>query len=125
MRKPVGKIKDQKVATRTRRRLNIRSKISGTSDRPRVCVSKTNKHLRVQVIDDNAMVTIVSAQTYGKNAVSGAKKGVEGGKTLGKFVADKMKEKNISSAVFDRSGYKYFGIIANIAEGIRENGINL
>jgi large subunit ribosomal protein L18 len=123
MRKPKRKIKDPTLARRVRRKLSIRTRIAGTSERPRLCVVKTNKHLSVQAIDDDSSVTICSVQTYGKNAVEGAKKNREGAKQVGAKLAAGLKAKNIDTVVFDRNGYRYTGVIAIMADSIRENGI--
>ena len=125
MRKPIGKIKNKSEATRIKRKLAIRKKVIGTTDRPRVCVNKTNKHVVVQVIDDSTSKTIFSAQTYGKNAVSGAGGNREGGKLVGAKVAEMMKGAKLEKAVFDRNGFKFHGVISAVAEGIKENGIQL
>lgn len=125
MRKPIGKIKNASLARRVRRKLSIRSKLAGVTSRPRICVSKTNKHLRVQVIDDSVSKTLFSVQTYGKSAVAPATNNKEGGKAIGNKLAEELKSKNITNVVFDRSGYTYTGVIAAIADSMRENGIKL
>jgi large subunit ribosomal protein L18 len=125
MRKQVGKIKNEEQARRYRRRLSIRSKLSGTAERPRVCVLKSNKHITVQVIDDVAQKTLLSVQTYGKAAVAGASNNVDGAKLVGAKVAEGLKAKSLEVCVFDRSGYKYHGVVAALADSIRENGIKL
>ena len=124
MRKQNGKINNAAQSRRYRRRLAIRSKINGSADRPRICVFRSNKHLTVQVIDDVAQQTLFSVQTYGKEAVgNGSNK--EAAKSVGAKVAEGLKGKNISAAVFDRSGYKYHGVIATLADSVRENGIQI
>ena len=124
MRKNLRKIKNESLAKVYRRKLTIRSKISGTSERPRICATKTNKNLFVQVIDDNARTTLFSVQTFGKNASKGGAN-KEGAKLVGADVAAKLKEKNISKAVFDRNGRLYTGVISELANSIRENGIQI
>jgi len=122
MRKPQGKIKNKKLASRMRRKLSIRSKISGSTEKPRLCIVKSNKHLRALVVDDTTSKIIFSMQTYGKNAV--AEKGnKDGAEKLGLAVAGKMKELNFSTTVFDRSGNKYTGVVAIFADSVRSNGI--
>ena len=125
MRKQIGKVKNIKTETRLRRKLSIRKKVSGTSDKPRICVTKTNKHLSVQVVDDTCGVTILSCQTFGKNAVPGASKNLEGAKVLGKLLADQLKEKKLTTAVFDRNGYRYIGLLQAMATSLRDNGITI
>ncbi len=125
MRKQLSKIKNENAARRYRRKLSIRSKISGTTARPRICATKSNKHISVQVIDDATQKTLLSVQTYGKSAVAGASSNVEGAKLVGTKVAEGLKAKGLENCVFDRSGYKYHGVIAALADSIRENGIKL
>lgn len=124
MRKSYKKIKNASKAKILRRKLSIRTKISGTTDKPRICATKSNKNLFVQVVDDVTSKTIFSVQTFGKNAVA-AGSNVEGAKAVGKKVSELLKEKNISAAVFDRNGRKYTGVVAALADSIRENGIQI
>lgn len=124
MRKPIKKIKNPSDRAKLRRKLSVRRKINGTSDRPRVCAVKTNKHISVQIVDDVAGKTLLSVATFGKNKV-GTTSNVESAKLVGAKVAELMKGKGIASAVFDRNGSNYHGVIAAVAEGIRENGIQL
>lgn len=124
MRKSLKKIKSASKAKEYRRKLSIRKKISGTSEVPRICATKSNKHLFVQVVDDLTDKTLFSVQTFGKNA--SVKTGnIEGAKTLGAQVAKELSGKNISKAVFDRNGKKYTGVVAALADSIRENGIQI
>lgn len=125
MRKQQGKIKSESLERRERRRLSARATVIGTADRPRLCVTKSNKHLKVQVVDDSASKTIMSVQSYGKTAPEGASKNIEGAKVLGKALAEKLKSSNINVAVFDRAGYRYTGAIAALVDSIRENGIQV
>lgn len=124
MRKIIGKIKNPSKAKEHRRKLSIRKKIVGSEARPRICATKTNKHLFVQVVDDASNKTLFSVQTFGKNSV-GKGANVEGAKEVGAHVAKLMTEKNIKNAVFDRNGKKYTGVISTLAESIRENGIQI
>lgn len=124
MRKVLGKIKNPTKAKEYRRRLSIRKKVEGTAERPRVCVTKTNKHLRVQAVDDLTNKTLFSVQTYGKTKVADAGN-AEGAKKIGAAVAAHLKKANVSVAVFDRSGKQYTGVIKVLADAIRENGIQL
>lgn len=123
MRKVYGKFENLKDLQRQKRRLSIRKKVAGTVARPRVCATKSNKHLCVQVINDDNSTTFFTVSTFGKNAV----KGNADTRVLevGKKVASQLKAKNISAAVFDRAGYRYTGIIAKLAQSIRENGIQI
>lgn len=124
MRKVLGKIKNPTKAKEYRRRLSIRKKVEGTAERTRVCVTKTNKHLRVQAVNDLTNVTLFSVQTYGKAKVADVGN-AEGAKKVGAAVAAQLKKANVSVAVFDRSGKQYTGVIKVLADSIRENGIQL
>lgn len=108
-----------KTAQRLRRRMRIRAKVSGTSERPRLSVFKSNKFVSAQLIDDLSGVTLVSASTReikGKTALEGARE-------IGKEIAGKAIAKKIEKVVFDRGGYIYTGKIKAVAEGAREGGL--
>ena len=125
MRKSQRKINNPKIAKRLRRKLSLRKKVEGTVDRPRICAVKTSKHLSVKVIDDSSHKILFSVQTYGKNVDPELKKNLEGAKKLGCLVAEKLKESKFEKAVYDRNGFKYNGLVAAIAQSIRENGIQI
>ncbi|OFZ22843.1 MAG: 50S ribosomal protein L18 [Bdellovibrionales bacterium RIFOXYA1_FULL_36_14] len=125
MRKQIGKIKNLAEKRRHRRIISIRNKISGTAEIPRVFMIKSNKHLAVQVVDDQKEVTLFSAGTFGKNAPEGSGKSNESAKNMGIFVAKKLKDNGINHIVFDRKGYKYTGKIAVFVSQLRENGIQV
>jgi large subunit ribosomal protein L18 len=124
MRKQYGKIQNKKDQRRQKRRLSIRNKISGTTERPRICAMKSNKHISVQLIDDTKSVSLFTVSTFGKDAAASSCN-IEGAKMVGVKVATMMKQKNLSSAVFDRAGYKYTGVIAALVQSIRESGIQV
>lgn len=124
MRKNAAKIKNESKAKEYRRKLSIRKKVIGTSEQPRLCVTKTNKHLRVQAIDDAKSVTLFSVQTYGKGKVA-EHANAEGAKLVGAAVANSLKSNKVVKAVFDRSGKQYTGVIKALADSIRENGIQI
>ena len=124
MRKIIGKIKNPTKAKEYRRRLSIRQKVEGSAERPRLCVAKTNKHLRVQAINDVDGTTLFSVQTYGKTKVAD-QGNAEGAKKIGAAVAAGLKKANISAAVFDRSGKQFTGVIKVLADAVRENGIQM
>jgi large subunit ribosomal protein L18 len=124
MRKPQGKIKSSALAKRVRRKLAIRKKIEGTTERPRVAIVRSNKNLSVQVIDDSVQKTLFAVNSFGKNGMA-VKANKDGAKSIGEKVAEKLKEKNVSQCVYDRSGYKYHGVVAAVAESLRENGIQV
>ncbi len=107
------------------RHRRIRNKISGTAERPRLCVYRSLKHIYVQLIDDACGQTLLGVSSlspelretlaYGGN--------VAAAKAVGKLVAQKAKEQNITKVVFDRAGYKYHGRLAALANEVREGGI--
>lgn len=113
-----------KLEKRSRIRKRIRKKISGTADKPRVSVFRSNKQIYVQVIDDLKRVTLLSASSKEKEVadVTGIKK-TEKAKLVGKLLAAKCKEKGIKNVVFDRGGYKYHGRVKSLAEAAREGGL--
>lgn len=124
MRKNPAKIKNESKAKEYRRKLSIRKKVAGTADKPRLAVTKSNKHLRVQAIDDVKSATLFSVQTFGKGKVANSGN-AEGAKKIGAEIASSLKKKNLSKAVFDRSGKQYTGVIKALADSIRENGIQI
>jgi large subunit ribosomal protein L18 len=124
MRKDYGKVSNKKVQQREKRRLTIRKKVNGTSDRPRICATKSNKHITVQVIDDTKSVSLFTVSTFGKSAAA-ENCNIEGAKKVGAKVATLMKQKSLVCAVFDRAGYKYTGVIAALVQSIRESGIQV
>ena len=111
---------------RYRRHNRIRRKISGNAERPRLCVSLSNKHMYVQVIDDEKGHTVVAVSSQGKEFSDLNKSAnVEGAAALGKIVGAKILEAGIAELVFDRGGYKYHGKIKAIADAVREAGLKL
>lgn len=123
MRKVFGKIKDDALRKRMRKKLSIRARLSGTEERPRLCAIKSNKHLSVQVVNDDTSITVFSLHTFGKNAVPGSSKSKEGAKVLGQHVAAELKKRGIAQIVFDRNGRSYHGLLSSLADGVREQGI--
>jgi large subunit ribosomal protein L18 len=124
MRKNTAKIKNETKAKEYRRKLSIRKKVIGSADKPRLAVTKSNKHLRVQAIDDVKSATLFSVQTFGKTKVAN-NSNAESAKKIGAEVAATLKTKNLSKAVFDRGGKQYTGVIKALADSIRENGIQI
>jgi large subunit ribosomal protein L18 len=113
-------------AKRLKNKIRIRKKISGTSDRPRVAVFRSLTQIYAQIIDDTKGVTLLSASSLSKDIkddVQSAKTKIEKSKIVGKFLAEKAKEKGINSVVFDRGGYRYHGRVKAVAEGAREGGL--
>jgi large subunit ribosomal protein L18 len=113
-----------KFERRSRIKMRIRKKISGTADIPRLAVFRSNKQIYVQVVDDLNKITLLSASSKEKEVASktGIKK-IEQAKLVGKLLATKCKEKGIEKAVFDRSGYKYHGRVKSLADAAREGGL--
>jgi large subunit ribosomal protein L18 len=111
-----------KSARRARRKLHVRKRISGTGDRPRISVYKSNRHLYVQVVDDVEGRTLVSASSRAGDT-KGLKPTVADGAKLGEALGKKMKQKKITRAVFDRNGNLYHGVVKAIADGARKAGI--
>jgi large subunit ribosomal protein L18 len=112
------------IEARLHRKERIRKKVSGTTERPRLTVYKSLKHLHAQIIDDTTGRTLVSASTLSKEL----KGKLEGDKTaaakaVGALVAEKAKAAKIAQVVFDRNGFPYHGRIAAIADGAREAGL--
>ena len=110
---------------RTRRSFRVRKRLRGTAEKPRMCVVKSNKHLSVQVIDDEAGVTLCSASTLSKEMVEQklGKKSTGAARILGTKIAELVKEKNISTIVFDRGRNKYHGLLVELADSAREAGL--
>ena len=105
-----------------RRHIRVRTKVSGTAERPRLCVYRSNKNLFVQVIDDVNAVTLVSASTLDKE-VKTKHANKEAAKEVGTLIAKRAQDKKIKTVVFDRGGYLYHGIIKELAEAAREAGL--
>ncbi len=115
---------DPKVRARAKRISRIRKKISGTSERPRLCVFKSNKHIYAQIVDDANSKTIVSMSTVDKGFEKGEDKGKRGdAKAVGMAIAERAKAAGIQQVVFDRGGYIYHGRIKSLSEGAREGGL--
>ena len=114
------------VGIKTRRTLRVRSKLKGSESRPRMCVVKSNKHLYVQVIDDENGKTLASEQTVGKaSRESGlGKKSKSTAKIMGEAIARKALALGITHVIFDRGPFKYHGILAELADAARQQGLH-
>jgi len=106
---------------RLRRKKTIRKKISGTSERPRLTIFRSLKHISTQIIDDAEGKTLVSASTMQDIDASG--KNVDSAKKVGKIIAEKALSAGIKAVVFDRSGYLYHGRVKAFADSAREAGL--
>ena len=114
--------KIDRKAQRARRHARVRRKISGTAECPRLCVYRSNNNLFVQVIDDVAAHTLVSASTLDKE-VKTKHSNKEAAREVGALIAKRALEKNIKQVVYDRGGYVYHGVIKELAEAAREGGL--
>ena len=112
----------EKDRKKLKRKIHIRKTLSGTADRPRMTVFRSNRSLSVQIIDDQKGHTLASASTLEKE-LRAIKATVAGGGQLGEIMGKRCLEKNIKTVVFDRSGYLYHGIIKAIADGARKAGV--
>jgi large subunit ribosomal protein L18 len=113
------------IEKRERRKHSIRKKVSGTSQRPRLSVFRSSKHIYAQVIDDVAHQTIATASTLDEQLIpqlAGLKK-AEKAKKIGAAIAERLKAKGIEMVVFDRNGYIYHGRVMALADAAREAGL--
>ena len=114
--------KVNKNAMRLKRQTRVRGKITGTPERPRLNVFRSNANIYAQIIDDVNGVTLVSANTLEKD-FEGSTGNIEAAKKIGLVLAERAKAKGIEVVVFDRNGYLYHGRVAALAEGAREGGL--
>jgi large subunit ribosomal protein L18 len=121
---PVRKL--SREAHRRRIHVRMRKTLAGTPERPRLCVHRSSKHIRAQVIDDQTGRTIVSASSLDAEVKAQIKGGgnVAASKVVGKVVAERAKSKGVDKVVFDRGGYQYHGRVQAVAEAAREAGLN-
>ena len=120
----VSKVSRSKVREEKHRRM--RRHIIGTPERPRMAVFRSNNHMYVQIIDDVAKTTLVSASTLQKDVAEGLEKtnNVDAAAKLGEVIAKKALDKGIKSVVFDRGGFVYQGKVKALAEAAREAGLD-
>ncbi|HET7280664.1 MAG TPA: 50S ribosomal protein L18 [Dermatophilaceae bacterium] len=114
-----------KVAARGRRHLRVRKKVAGTAARPRLVVSRSSRHVFVQIVDDTVGKTLVSASTMEADLRSFEGDKTAKAKRVGELLAERAKSAGVEAVVFDRGGNKYHGRVAAIAEGAREGGLAL
>jgi large subunit ribosomal protein L18 len=108
---------------RIRRHKRVRKNLTGTPERPRVAVSRSNKHISAQIIDDVAGRTLAAASSVEKGVkVSGAN--IDGAKDVAKLLAKRAKDANITTVVFDRGGFTYHGRVAAFADALRAEGLD-
>jgi len=108
---------------RLKRHKRVRGKISGTPERPRLCVFRSGNHIYAQIIDDVAGVTLCSASTV-EASFEGLGGNKEAAKKIGAVIAERAKAKGIETVVFDRGGYIFHGRVLELAEGARAGGLN-
>ncbi|AHM60181.1 50S ribosomal protein L18 [Flammeovirgaceae bacterium 311] len=113
--------KNIRLNSRDRIKKGIRKKISGTAERPRLSVFKSNRSIYAQLIDDLKGHTIASASSKDLETVNAT---ISTAKTVGSKLAEKAKVAGVSAVVFDRNGYKYHGQVKALADGAREGGLN-
>jgi len=117
--------KESRSKVREKKHKRIRNRFSGTAERPRLAVYRSNNHIYAQVIDDVAQTTLVSASTLQKDVKAELEKtdNVEAASYIGTVIAKRALEKGITTVVFDRGGYIYHGKVKALAEAAREAGL--
>lgn len=116
--------KGDKNAARVKRHLRVRKKIEGTTERPRLNIFRSSKHVYAQIIDDVKGVTLVSASTTEKEVSVENGGNIDAATTIGTLIAERAKAKGIEKVVFDRSGYLYHGRVKALADAAREAGLD-
>lgn len=114
-----------KTESRTRRKKRIRKKVSGTTERPRLTIFRSSKHIYAQVVDDSSSSSLVVASTLSKTLAESleGKSKQERAKVVGTAIAQACKDKGITQVVFDRNGYAYHGRVSALADAAREAGL--
>lgn len=115
-------VRKDKNVQRLRRHARVRGKISGTAERPRLAVYRSNKNISAQIIDDVNGVTLAAASSAEKG-FEGIGSNKEAARKVGQMIAERAKAKGIGTVVFDRGGYVYHGRVSELAEGAREGGL--
>ena len=112
-----------RAKSRLRRQIRGRKKISGTAERPRMVVTRSSKHITVQVVDDLVGKTLVSASSMETDVRGASDNKTDKARKVGELVAERAKEIGVVSVTFDRAGNKYHGRVAALADGAREGGL--
>ena len=115
--------KIDKNEIRKRKHLRVRKTVSGTTERPRLCVYRSNSHIYAQIIDDTTGTTLAAASSLDKDVKTENGSNIEAAKEVGKLIASRAQDKKITEVVFDRGGYVYHGRVAALAEAAREAGL--
>jgi large subunit ribosomal protein L18 len=119
-----GKHTSARVASRLRRQVRGRKKVAGTAERPRMVVTRSSRHMTVQVVDDRVGRTLASASTMEPDLRSFDGDKSAKARRVGELVAERAKAAGVDGVVFDRAGNKYHGRVAALADGAREGGLN-
>lgn len=120
MKVKIGKHTSDRKANRLKKKIRIRKTVTGTAERPRLCVYRSGKHMYAQIINDVDGTTLVAVSSLGNED----KSGMDLAKHVGSEAAKAAASKKITSVVFDRNGYLYHGRIKSLADGAREGGLN-
>ena len=123
MAAPIRKL--SREGHRERIHLRMRKRIVGTPERPRLCIHRSSRHIRAQVVDDHAGRTLAAASSLDKDVRAVIKGGgnIAASKVVGKIVAERARAKGVEKVVFDRGGYQYHGRVQALAEAAREAGL--
>ncbi|MDY2913384.1 MAG: 50S ribosomal protein L18 [Candidatus Enteromonas sp.] len=113
--------KESRNVARLRKHARVRAKVSGTAEKPRLCVFRSNKHIEAQIIDDTKGITLVSSSSVQLKLTNGGN--CEAAAKVGADLAEKAKAKGIEIVAFDRGGYLYHGRVAALADAAREGGL--
>ncbi len=114
-----------KAVARKRRHQRLRKKVSGTPERPRLVVTRSNRHMVAQVVDDTVAHTLVSASTMEDELLAASGTKTDKARRVGELIAERAKAAGITTVVFDRGGNQYHGRVAAVAEAAREGGLEL
>ena len=121
MKLRVSKHTSAKQANRLKKKIRIRKTVKGTSERPRLCVYRSSKHIYAQVINDDSQATVLTVSSLSLETKATGK---ELAKQVGKAIAEASLKKGIKTVVFDRNGFIYHGRVQSLADGAREAGLN-
>lgn len=116
---------EKKILQKARRAMRVRKHVQGTQQKPRMCVVKTNKHIQVQLIDDEQGKTMAAISTHSKalRNTAHAKRNKASAKVLGEMIAEQAKKIGVNQVVFDRGPHRYHGILAELADSARAGGL--
>ena len=112
-----------KSVLRSRRHHRVRKKVAGTTERPRLAIFRSNKHIVAQVIDDSTGRTLAAASTVEKDLRSGTTGNKQAAASVGRLVGERAKAAGVTTVVFDRGGFRYHGRVAALADAAREAGL--